>query len=281
MGDIYSLKYKLNIIYILMTTVYTKSYSTDFNSSLNFSEFHIQISENVGITPNIIGLNRNDDIINIIFDAELSEDELTILNNLISSYILITTVYTKSYSTDFNSSLNFRQFHTQISENVGITPNIVGINRNDDIINIIFDTTLSEGEQTILNNLVSSHTPIIYNSYVNSIVNIQKKCNFSTFTNFSTYIYPGSNHHKKISKINVISHMDSTLTDYHVRIYDYTNKLVLIDKTLTNTSTSISIIDTISNIPTDEVILEIQIKTTGATSTTFAFIESVSFYFEN
>lgn len=73
----------------------------------------------------------------------------------------MTTTYTKSLAADFGGILNQRQLHKEIINDVGITPNLIGVMVTGDVVDITFDSALSAGEQTTLNGIISSYTAII------------------------------------------------------------------------------------------------------------------------
>lgn len=68
--------------------------------------------------------------------------------------------YTKSLSSDFGGSLNSRQLHNAIDDNVNITTNILRIDTDGDDVDIIFDGSLSGLESSTLDSLVSAHNPV-------------------------------------------------------------------------------------------------------------------------
>ena len=68
-------------------TTYTKSLVADFGNNLNSIQFHTEVAEDVNIVPNILRVDVTDDIIDIVFDAILSNAEQTVLNGLISAHI--------------------------------------------------------------------------------------------------------------------------------------------------------------------------------------------------
>jgi len=72
--------------------------------------------------------------------------------------------YSYSIATNFSGitpTISLLQF--EININVGIVPTCTYINRLDDNIDIMFDSTISAGEKIILDGLVSSHVSIIQN----------------------------------------------------------------------------------------------------------------------
>jgi hypothetical protein len=70
--------------------------------------------------------------------------------------------YTKSLSADFNGTFNSSQFHDEIKLN--INKNLKGVNVFDDIVEIEFQSDLDNGEQTVLDSLITNHIPVIVNS---------------------------------------------------------------------------------------------------------------------
>lgn len=73
----------------------------------------------------------------------------------------MTTSYTKSLSTDFGGNLNATQFHKEVEADSGIAPTCLTVANKADVVEIVFSSALSSGEQTTLNNLISAHNAII------------------------------------------------------------------------------------------------------------------------
>jgi hypothetical protein len=81
--------------------------------------------------------------------------------------------YTKSITSDFGGNLNIDNLQNEIIAQ-GLTPILVRIDRLGDSIDVVFDSELSAGEQTILNNTVipnhNNEETIDDNLSVNSII---------------------------------------------------------------------------------------------------------------
>lgn len=60
--------------------------------------------------------------------------------------------------------------------------------------------------------------------------------------------------------IKIVSYMHKYLESYDIRIYDSTNNNILAEETYTNTKREIHTISTFENIPSGDVILEIQCR---------------------
>jgi hypothetical protein len=64
----------------------------------------------------------------------------------------------------------------------------------------------------------------------------------------------------QINHIAVISSMDSALTSYDVRIYDTTNDQIIIEKNFDNTKTQMNVLESLSNLPKEDSVCEVQIR---------------------
>jgi hypothetical protein len=67
--------------------------------------------------------------------------------------------YTYSLSGDFGGNINAGMLDEEITDNGSITENLSYVNVDEDDVSIIFDSALSSGEMTELNNVVSAHDP--------------------------------------------------------------------------------------------------------------------------
>jgi hypothetical protein len=73
---------------------------------------------------------------------------------------------TYSKSVDFGGQLAAGQFHTEIEDEAGITTTLLRVDVNSDVVNVVFESTISAGEKTTLDTLVSNHTPNPTNSII-------------------------------------------------------------------------------------------------------------------
>lgn len=89
------------------------------------------------------------------------------------------TTYSKSLSTDFSGNLNPSQLRNELNADGGISPECIVVKNSGDDVDIVFDASLSGGEETTLNNLISAHIPI--SSYISS------KSETVTATSLETY----------------------------------------------------------------------------------------------
>jgi hypothetical protein len=115
-----------------------------------------------------------------------------------------------------------------------------------------------------------------------SLVTISLKSNefhSKSYEKIGAISYEGSNNFPVISKINVVGYMDSDETDYSVRVYDKTNSLIIAESTYTNTKEDILEVKPISNIPSEQSIIEVHVKSTKGKKKAPVYIESVEIYF--
>lgn len=68
-------------------TTYTRSRSSDFGGLLDIAQFDDEIRDSGDITKNLLGINVTGDVIEIVFDGELSIPEEMDLNTLITNHV--------------------------------------------------------------------------------------------------------------------------------------------------------------------------------------------------
>ena len=142
--------------------------------------------------------------------------------------------YTKSLATDFSGSIKMRQFHDEIVATItGKT--LLRVKKRQDVVSIIFDTALSAGEETTLDNLISSHTPDTSEVPQNQHNIVPKKdmIKKEVYSKVVTYIYNPSLINN-LTNIRSISYMENKGTSYDVRVYDKTHNTVIAEANFTN-----------------------------------------------
>jgi len=83
-----------------------------------------------------------------------------------------------------------------------------------------------------------------------------------------------------ISNISVLSYMDNKADSYDVRVYDITNDNIIAEKNFTNTSMEINDLGTLSNLPTNDAIFEVQVKINASKlSWSKAYIKEVNVFY--
>lgn len=192
------------------------------------------------------------------------------------------STYTYSLSSDFGGNLRISHLHLDVIAEAGITPTLTRIDMEGDNVDIVFDSALSAGEQTTLNNVVSAYTYVTPVNYDNTIkFNIKNRETSNTsYTREDTLIYEGSNNTGDIKKILAVGYMDSGVTNFSIKINDKTNNNIIAENSFTDTTESILELTPISNVPTERSILELQIKKTGGAGSKKCYVDSVTLYLE-
>lgn len=77
--------------------------------------------------------------------------------------------YSYSLSSDFGGNLEEKQFHKNLADHGDLGSKFDGIEIDQDNIDIHFNTSLTAGEQTTLNSLVSGHAPAVSTADVSNV----------------------------------------------------------------------------------------------------------------
>lgn len=187
----------------------------------------------------------------------------------------MSTTYTYSYINDFSSNFAQYQFHSEIVAESGITPNLLQVDMGEDEIKVIFESVLSEGEEIILNNLVSEHVPVLIGSKIANIHIHNQETTTSIYEVKTSFSFPGTIYWRNPSHIQVISVMDTGGTSYDVKIYNVTNNNQIAITNLNNTEEMINDLGTLSNLPESPAIFEVHAKVNG---NTVALIKNIHIY---
>ena len=178
----------------------------------------------------------------------------------------------------YNTINNINILNTSIASN--ISSPLSNTNPYSDAIEVNFTNPISNADAITLNNLVATWDNNVISKY-DKIVGIPLSANAginnTTYQRYGIYGYDGSTTIGKIQKITIIGYKDTNVTNYSVKIFDLTNSLTIAEVTFTNTSENIVNMGTLSNIPDNPAIIEIQVKKTGGTTLQKAYVSSVTF----
>jgi hypothetical protein len=169
--------------------------------------------------------------------------------------------YNRTLSEHFPSGLDMTNLYNDI-KNSAITVEYLGSNNTEDIVEIIFQSELSVDELTILNNIISAHNPIAIKPRIIKYTVSPKhgntvSCHYEVMAVFE---YGGSNLLGIINYFDLIAKTDQNNT-YSARIYNPQNNTVLAQITgLNNVEYEIIDMGNITNIPTENCKLELQVK---------------------
>lgn len=187
---------------------------------------------------------------------------------------------TYSITSDFTNTtvVEISQLKKEILAESGITTTLTRIDNTGDQVDIVFDSAISGGEKTILDNLVANYlniieVPVTYTTILNNVISTSVKT--TTPKRVCTFIYEGSNSIGSIGKIVAIAYKSSTITDYTIKITDKTNNLTIAEETFTNDNEDAIEFASISNVPTTRAKIEISMKGSGNQK---VYIESITFY---
>lgn len=187
--------------------------------------------------------------------------------------------YTKSLSSDFGGNINLENLHNEISIDSLITTVLIGINLTEDIVEIVFDESLSSEEILELDNVISTHNSV-QRADPSEIKVIYPKIDYLTTSSYklvSRFVYDGSIY-KGIDSIKILSYKDPSITSYDIKIYNDTNEQTIGTINLTNNTEQINDITTLTNIPTGFAIIEIWGKKNGGSTDKRIYINNIIFY---
>lgn len=193
------------------------------------------------------------------------------------------STYTYTISGDFSGSEpNLFQFRQEI-EDSSIATAYNGAQIISDDVNITFESALSAPDVVTLDGLVSSHVPSNikprYNFY-NDVPQINEN-HINAWRLMTKMKYGGSDNIGIINYIDVVSYMDSDLTSYGISVRDI-NGLVVAERTgLTNSTTAINDLGNISNIPTDESVLEVYSRCVDGNKDRKCYVDEIIVYHDN
>lgn len=187
--------------------------------------------------------------------------------------------YVYSNTDDFMNLFNDLALQVEINSS-DIATNLSEITQEGDVITIIFDNSLTSEEETILNGIISNHLKIL-SSYVLDFIKRAyvegnnrdtftpsvNKISSESYTKVGTYKYEGTSSNKIMIKIAISSYMESRNNgDYDIRLYDSTNNKILGEiKELENEKTELKTINNLSNLPSNDSIIEVQVRVSKKT----------------
>lgn len=193
--------------------------------------------------------------------------------------------YTYSLSSDFGNNLKSEQFHSEIENDNNITANLIAVNTEGDVVDIIFDASLSSGEETTLNNLISSHVPDDSKEKKQFYIIVPKRNVVRPKNSWvlAAYIrYQGSNNVGTIDYIEIETVMADDITSYDARVINHNTGDVIVQKDgLINTVIDSFDLGTISNVPLESTLLELQIQKNGGKNNSAIEIEQITVYYGN
>lgn len=189
--------------------------------------------------------------------------------------------YIKSLSADFGGTISLENFHNEILAESNITKKLRGVVCEGDNIIINFAESLSAAEQAALNVLIQTHSTIyIPKKITHQTVYPEYRRNQTTkYRVIATFHYPGSDLVGPINYVDFVGKMDTNLSSYDFQVINQIDNTVLAEGNFTNTTKSLNSIDTITNVPTGDSILEVLVKGNGGNKN--VEIQEILFYYGN
>ena len=173
----------------------------------------------------------------------------------------MSTTYSYQISTHFSNGVNsVKLFKEIIDENIPVELITIVADNDNDNIDLIFNGTLTSGQQTILINLMSVHTIAEIDRIFTKNVDINHETNLMYYYKVKSFFISGKLK-EDIKSIIIISNIKNDTDSYDVRVFDTINKTIIAEKNLTNTSLGINDLGAITNVPDNESIFELQVKT--------------------
>lgn len=182
----------------------------------------------------------------------------------------------------FAGKVNPFQLDDEIN-NSSISTNYNHTTVHGDTYNIMFDAELDEAGEITLDDIVAAHTDTNSELYAHiSKLTPSVKCVTTTSNQrIESFTYAGTIHADIITKILVNAYMSGGITDFSVTVIDATNAKIIATNTFTNTDEN-SVVDvgTLSNIPTQQAIIEFLVKKNGGADEDEVCIQNISVYYE-
>jgi len=123
-----------------------------------------------------------------------------------------------------------------------------------------------------LNNLIKQQL-------IKSISTVPKKYETGNYEKATSFILPGKIT-GVITKISFVSFMDKNGSDYTIRLYDIINNTVISEINLKNIINEINKFDTLSNIPVNDTIVEIQCVFNGDSDNKFIYLDEMVIFYD-
>ncbi len=173
--------------------------------------------------------------------------------------------YNYSIEDDFSGNIDISQLDYEIDINSGIEPNLEGITASGDVVAIEFDQNLSAGEKTVLDGLVSNHTPDPSGNLIINIPITENRIESTTYVTIATINFPGTNKMDDITNFKIIGFMEEDGTSYDIKLLNIDKNQIICSANLSNEDEVNNDLGIITNLPKIESTLELQCKINGNT----------------
>lgn len=252
--------------------MYQYSRNDDFPDSSNIQISDLSNTIRQEFSANYLGIKNNQVTVFIKFNTSLSAGEKTTLDGIIASHnpIIIqeinpqhNLIATTDPATGNDETQNF-EFGS------------LWKNSTSNEIFMCSDPTQSTAVWKQITNPSRSSLPmnVVFGNSNGQPITIDS-ANYVVVSNF---IYKGTDNESSITEILATVEVDSPAIG-QIKIYDFTNKQVIAtSSTFNNTIKNMINLGTISNLPTTQSIIEIQVRKTSGKNNKFVKLFNVHFY---
>ena len=171
------------------------------------------------------------------------------------------TTYSYQISTTFSNGVNSSKIFEEVLTAIPSGPNLETIltDTANDNIDFIFESALSGGQTTTLESVLSAHDGLPTLNLKNKNIEVNVETKLTNFFKVKTFYIKGKLT-ENIRNIKILSNIKNDTSSYTARIYDIANYNIIAEATFTNTDSQLNDLGTISNVPNNESIFELQIK---------------------
>lgn len=173
-----------------------------------------------------------------------------------------TTTYTFSIASDFGGNIDPYELQMQIVASPIAEP-IQYVNTDDDVVAIVFANELTGPDQTILANIITNYTaaPEVSRTVLATLVPREKTYSSTSYARMSTFVYNGTLHSPPITAVSFVGYMMPGSVSFTIRMLALlTPSVVILEEAFTNTTEAMQTITNISNLPTQQSVIEFQVK---------------------
>ena len=190
------------------------------------------------------------------------------------------TEYAETYllSVNFPGGLNRYQLQQQIAA-TNIIRVCTGIITDNDTVYIIFNNVLTNAEKITLNTLIQNYVYVVDNVILKNVLAVTPNLtsvSINMYKRVASLVMPVTT----AARAYIISYIDEAATSYDVIFINRDNAQIMLDvKNLTNTSESKIDLGYLTNIPNNQIQIDVSLKKNGGNSQNSAKITNITLYY--
>ncbi len=179
-----------------------------------------------------------------------------------------------SLSTNFPSGIDSSKLERIINASI---PGLVGITTYADNVEILFTNAIDSTQKTLLDSIVAAHLPDQTPPNNSLNIMIMRSTKLNEYELICSFIL-NEKVNFNINSISFTSRLSGSIMSYDIRLYDSTNNNILASGNYTNSDLQLNSINSLSNVPTSQAVLEIHAKKNGGESDDKVFINELTLY---